>query len=60
MDREKMLMEMLVGNLRDYAHQCWKDGEEEDSQYLNSLADKVANGNATDEEFAEAIYQCTL
>lgn len=58
--REQMLTNMLINNLRDYAHQCWKDGEEEDYNKLHALANAIEQGNATDEEFDEAIYQCTL
>jgi hypothetical protein len=60
MNREEMLTAMMVHNLRDYAHQCWEEGDMEQYDMLHSLATKVEEGNATDEEFKEAIYQCTL
>lgn len=48
---------MVVGSLRYYAEQCECDGECEQAEILVGIADRIADGTATDEDWYEALDQ---
>ena len=60
-ERARMAMvSMMVGSLRYYAGEAECDGEAEVAGMLRAIADHIADGTATEEEWLEAISQCDM
>ena len=56
----KAFLNMLIGNLRDYAHNFWKMGDEDEWERLNKIADAIEEGTAGETEILEAIEEVAL
>ena len=56
---ENAIVNMIIGSLREYADdRDWDDDEDEVStDMLYTLADRIEDGTATEEEWLEAIAQ---
>lgn len=57
---ESMVIDMVAGNLLYLANGLRDDMNEEEASNLESLATKVTNGSATEEEWAEIISQISI
>lgn len=51
---------MVVGSLRYYAEECRCDGECEQAEMLDEIANRIVDGTATDEDWLEAFDQLDM
>lgn len=58
---QNKMKKMILNNMIEYAHNCWKDGDVVESDKLNALIDRLLDDkNATIEDWSKAIECCTL
>lgn len=51
---------MLVGSLRYYANEASCEEEEESAERLRAIADRIEQGNATEQDWLDAIDETDM
>lgn len=51
---------LVLNNLREYAHQAWKSGDEDESKEMYGIVEKLDGGNATAADWLDAMDYCQI